>query len=518
MVHRAPANSTGPQHPYLPPRLRASAVISHLVPANLKSHDDLPIICVMAIGKRITLAFAFLLLCLVLVSGISLYTGQQTQVAFTSITTDSLPGIYEIGQLAGVVGHLRALTLMDTVATREQQGAFQQEIGRREREFQEGMVRYERTITTDEDRALFAPIAPAYEDYRKILHQVLALADASQEEQAQALYVSDARPAVLKLIQYIDAEIAFNKTNGDRNAARTSAAVATSQWWTWALLLFSLAAGGTAATVIVLSVDRTLHTTVAELSGASQQVHAAAAQIASSSQALAQGASEQAATLQQVSASSEEISTMTTSSADKTRSAAQSMAGTFQQINQANSTLQEMMTSMQEINTSSEKISKIIKVIDEIAFQTNILALNAAVEAARAGEAGAGFAVVADEVRSLAQRCSQAAGDTASLIEDSIAKTRDGKSNVDRVAEAIHSLTGSSSAVKALVEEVSASSQQEALGVQQIANAVLQMQQVTQQAASGAEESASASQELTAQSETMRAIVQRLATLVGITR
>ena len=134
------------------------------------------------------------------------------------------------------------------------------------------------------------------------------------------------------------------------------------------------------------------------------------------------------------------------------------------------------------------KIAKIIKVIDEIAFQTNILALNAAVEAARAGEAGMGFAVVADEVRSLAQRCAQAAKDTAALIEESILKSGDGKGKVDQVTTAIRTITADTTSVKTLVEEVSLASQEQARGIQQIGKAIVQMEQVTQSTAANAEE------------------------------
>jgi methyl-accepting chemotaxis protein len=169
---------------------------------------------------------------------------------------------------------------------------------------------------------------------------------------------------------------------------------------------------------------------------------------------------------------------------------------------------------MGEITGSSQKISKIIKVIDEIAFQTNILALNAAVEAARAGEAGMGFAVVADEVRNLAQRCAQAARDTAALIEESIAKSDGGKSKVDRVAGALRRVTEEAAQVKTLVDEVSLGSKEQARGLEQISKAITQMGNAGQSTAATAEESAAAAEELTAQAATLTDIGQQLRGLV----
>jgi methyl-accepting chemotaxis protein/methyl-accepting chemotaxis protein-1 (serine sensor receptor) len=174
-----------------------------------------------------------------------------------------------------------------------------------------------------------------------------------------------------------------------------------------------------------------------------------------------------------------------------------------------------MIVAMDDIKTSSDKVSKIIKVINEIAFQTNILALNAAVEAARAGEAGMGFAVVADEVRSLAQRCAQAAKDTADLIEESIAKSYDGKNKVDQVAVAIRAITEESAKVKTLVDEVSVGSTEQTRGIEQIAKALTQMEQVTQQSAANAEESAAAAEQLTAQASTLMEVVGQLHAMVG---
>jgi methyl-accepting chemotaxis protein len=285
-------------------------------------------------------------------------------------------------------------------------------------------------------------------------------------------------------------------------------------WLSFALIALSLLVGGVVLWM-VRKISATLRRLARDMGEGADQVASAAAQVASSSQALAQGSSEQAASLEETSASSEEISSMASKNTEGSRAAADLVTQSQQQFVHTNQCLDHMVVAMGEINTQSGKISKIIKVIDEIAFQTNILALNAAVEAARAGEAGMGFAVVADEVRNLAQRSAQAAKDTAALIEESIAKSSDGQAKVDEVTSAIRTITEESAKVKMLVDEVNLSSQEQARGIEQIGKAIIQMERVTQTTAASAEEGASASQELNAQSETLKDIVGQLASMVG---
>ena len=267
------------------------------------------------------------------------------------------------------------------------------------------------------------------------------------------------------------------------------------------LLAFSVV-----AVFVVRGIVRALAIAIRETSESADEVAHAANQISSASDSLAQGSSQQAAAIAETSASSEEISS---------RTAAGLVSGSQQRFIQTNQALDQMVLAMGDIKTHSGKISKIIKVIDEIAFQTNILALNAAVEAARAGEAGQGFAVVADEVRNLSQRCAQAAGDTAGLIEQSIAKSNDGKARIDRVAADMRVITEEAAKVKTLVDAVSQGSRDQTRGMEQVAKAIGEIQQATLQTASSAEESAAAATELNAQSEALRQIVGRMVAKVG---
>jgi methyl-accepting chemotaxis protein/methyl-accepting chemotaxis protein-1 (serine sensor receptor) len=281
----------------------------------------------------------------------------------------------------------------------------------------------------------------------------------------------------------------------------------------WVLVMIALCLG-TIVFVVVRKVTGVLRVSARGMAGISEQIHSAAQQISVGGASLAAGATEQAAALEETSASITELSAMTAKGAENSQAAANNVAESDRKMNQAAQSLEQMVVSMKQLDASSAKISRIIKVIDGIAFQTNILALNAAVEAARAGEAGAGFAVVADEVRNLAQRCAGAARETAELIEASVSGTRSGLDQVEQVTQAIQDIARSVGAVKLLVDEVSTGSQEQAKGIEQIARAVVQMETVTQNTAATAEESAAASQEMHNQVGGLRAMTDRLLDLV----
>ncbi len=263
------------------------------------------------------------------------------------------------------------------------------------------------------------------------------------------------------------------------------------------------------------SITRPINLAVEGLSEASDQVAAAADQVSAASTQLAEGTSQQAAAIEETSSSLEEMSSMTRQNADNAGQANSLMSKTSQVVSTANHSMEQLSASMLEISKASEETSKIIKTIDEIAFQTNLLALNAAVEAARAGEAGAGFAVVADEVRNLAMRAAEAAKNTATLIEGTVKKIKDGSELVKKTSSEFSLVAESSSKMGELVGEISAASAEQAQGIEQINRGIGEMDKVVQQNATNAEESAAASEEMNAQAGQMKIFVRDLAEIVG---
>ena len=332
---------------------------------------------------------------------------------------------------------------------------------------------------------------------------------------AEAYLTSEVDPSLEACVQALEKSIAYN-TKLSKESAATAETIVLNSFLVISTALGSVLLLGTLiGWATVRSTNRELGTISDALERGATQTSTASGQLSSSSQVLAEGSSEQGSSVAETSASLEEMSAMISSTADNAERA-KSFANQARTAAQSGSqTMAEMNTAMRAIESSSAEVSKIVKNIDEIAFQTNILALNAAVEAARAGEVGAGFAVVADEVRSLAQRSAAAAKETAEKIETAIANSRRGSISCSKVGESLDEIVQKVSAADALVAEISTAAKEQSLGIQQIGVAMTQMDKITQTNAASAADTATAAEQLSTQAISMQEIVVHLRSLVG---
>ncbi|PYG84352.1 methyl-accepting chemotaxis protein [Ruminiclostridium sufflavum DSM 19573] len=252
---------------------------------------------------------------------------------------------------------------------------------------------------------------------------------------------------------------------------------------------------------------QTFNNMMNEINNAAQQVTSGSKQISDSSIALSQGATEQASSVEELTASLEEISSQTRLNAQSANQANELAENAKEHAVKGNSQMKDMLKAMEQINESSANISKIIKVIDDIAFQTNMLALNAAVEAARAGQHGKGFAVVAEEVKNLAARSANAAKETTEMIEGSIKKSEEGTKIAKETAEALNKIVTEIEKVANIVNDINVASSEQALGIEQINQGIMQVSHVVQTNSATSEEAAAASEELSTQAMLMQQMV-----------
>lgn len=277
----------------------------------------------------------------------------------------------------------------------------------------------------------------------------------------------------------------------------------------------ALLAGTALAWIITSGMDRRLDAVATVIHESSLRTAESSAQMNASSQVLAAACSNAAASLEETGASIEQLSSTVKRTAENSCKASEIARKARAAAESGSREMSEMSAAMAEIRQSGDNIARIIKTIDEIAFQTNILALNAAVEAARAGEAGMGFAVVAEEVRSLAQRSAQAARETADMIEDSIQKSRRGSEINARVGNELQVIANHSCRLDELVAEISSGASEQSQGIQQINQAIASMDRTTQESAATAEESASSANELNLQALALQEAVADMNQLLG---
>ena len=470
----------------------------------------------LTIGKRITIIVALLGTAL---AGVGLFAILQLgHLGDTSskIADDVLPGVTLMGRanLRLAESQLRVTRIL-RAKTAEDRQRLKREIETLSAGNNEDYQKYEATIVLPEDRRLFAELAAARKTNGDTRKRILELAETDRQA-ASDLLDSEGIPAYNAYSKAGDALLKFNADRGDILGHQILNEVKTANRGILIAAIVALVAGVVLSLLNLRAISKVLAAVADSLQAGALQTTAAAGQVSSASQSLAEGSTEQAASLEETSASLEEISSMAKRNAESAGHIhdmmTQEAQTNFQLVNERMTAMQKTVT---EASQASQETAKIIKTIDEIAFQTNILALNAAVEAARAGEAGAGFAVVAEEVRNLAQRSAQAARETQELIERSAAKTSDTLSLYGQVSQLLAKNGEIAQKVSTAVAEVATASREQNQGIGQVTQAVAQMDQVTQKNAANAEESASAAEELNAQALALQENVGQLLALAG---
>lgn len=473
----------------------------------------------MTLGKKLAGAFAASFGLGLVLAFVSISAMGSLNDAVEKLAVKDARKLELIGDLQTTVASLRVeergVAIASALKSAGNVDSAYQQFGTRVRHARQLAAEMRPLLVTVEGTQLLAAMENALTRWEPLATRMRQLGAAGDTE-GVAKVIAEAQPIADGMTRDAEQMAQLMRTVLNQTAGESRSASSLGRWIS--IVVVSLfAVVGVFVLLFMKRVTGQLRLITGELLESAEQVSSAAGQVSSSSQSLAQGSSQQAASLEETSASTEEINSLTQRNAENSKSAAQLAGAVDTKVADSNAALEQMVKSMHDINASSDKISKIIKVIEEIAFQTNILALNAAVEAARAGEAGMGFAVVADEVRNLAQRCSQAAKDTAGLIEESISTSNDGKNKVDQVTGAVRAITESVTQVKTLIDEVNLGSQEQARGIEQVAKTISQMEQVTQRTAAAAEQGASAGEQLSAQSTTLLATVARLGAIVGAT-
>ena len=469
------------------------------------------------ISRRIISGFICLLLILLALGTFCLWQVNGLRNNIEGLADNSLPSVLVLGQCDSLRRNamikMSSYLVATNVETREVIGKQMEALRAR---VDENLSKYGTLLADEHERQLFEAIKRTHAEFVTARHQLMELVRLGKSaEDVNNYYVANLFPRFEVAEKALEDAIDYNNKLGMESGDAGKANAHTSVRLITFILTIAIFVTALLALLVVRSIKKSLEQITASLDQGSFDTASASQQVANASQALSSGASEQASSVEETSTSLEEMSSMIQATAENAQKAKTLASETRVVAESGSRTMIEMVEAMAEIDSSSAQVAKIVKNIDEIAFQTNILALNAAVEAARAGEAGAGFAVVADEVRSLAQRSAAAAKETADKIEAAIASSRKGSQCTARVGDSLTQISAKVTATDLLVGEIATAAREQSQGIEQINKAVGQMDKVSQSNASSAEKIASAAEQMDARAKIMKEQVLKLRQLVG---
>jgi len=468
------------------------------------------------IGRRIVTGFATLLIITLALGGFALNRSMGLKQNIFDLGGNTMPSLNLQAAISNAVqDKMIAIQQLNDTLTPERRADLMKRLAEASARALDELKKYEPLLSDAKDKALWLEACKANEEFTVEIQKTVELFSANDPAALSKQLQSVLDPAYERAIKAVDADLQYNIELGQATAKNGDANANSAILYISIALAIAIVVALFIAWQVTSSTNKALQALAANLDRGALQTASAARQVSMASNQLSSGSSEQASSVEETSTALEEMSSMIRSTSDNAQKAKALASEARSEAETGTSIMDEMMQAMKAIDTSSAEVAKIVKNIDEIAFQTNILALNAAVEAARAGEAGAGFAVVADEVRSLAQRSAAAAKETAEKIEAAIANSRSGSICSTKVGESLKLIAEKVSSTDSLVADIATAASEQAQGIQQINNAMGQMDKVTQGNAASAEESASAAEELDSQAETMKDLVGQLHKLVG---
>jgi len=505
----------------------------------------------MKISKRIIISFLFVTLISVVVGVLGIYNIKSINTSGDNLYTNNLKPLDLVNSIMEEFYKSKVNVrdeLIDTNPINDDN--YEKAVKTSQAEVEKYLTQYANEISSNEEHTIYDQLKNSLDKYNQGLPKVIELIKANKKDEAfitmqneLSTITADTDVAITKIFQFNTDQA--KKDNETNNATANSSTV---------IMIGFILVGAILSIIIGLLISRSiskpvnklvevanrlaegdldvnidvttkdeigilmnslrnviasLNEVMGEINNASTQVASGSRQVSDSAQALSQGSTEQASAIEELTASMEEISTQTNQNAANATQANELALAATEDAIKGNEQMKGMLKAMDDINEGSSNIFKIIKVIDEIAFQTNILALNAAVEAARAGQHGKGFAVVAEEVRNLAARSANAAKETTGLIEGSMKKVEGGTKIANNTAVALSKIVEGVTKVTNLVGEIATASNEQASGINQVNQGILQVSDVVQTNSATSEESAAASEELSSQAELLREQVSR---------